>query len=218
MAIEFLPKRLFARMVEHERRRLFGHFFSMVDIDDHTTLLEIGGPTEGFSEVASRFQKVVVVNQSPRDWQYDGSVNSYLVRADARRLPFPDGAFDYVFSNATVEHIPRKDWSIVAAEIRRVAAKGIFVSTPNFWFPFEPHYLLPGFQWLPEAAKRFLLFPLGLHLGWMSKENYEVITLPRRRQLARAFGMPVHGWGAIIPRHWVVWSTRGPRERIPLRK
>jgi SAM-dependent methyltransferase len=42
--------------------------------------------------------------------------------ADGHRLPFRDGSFDAVFSNAVLEHV-RKPW-VVAQEIRRVVRMG----------------------------------------------------------------------------------------------
>jgi hypothetical protein len=201
------PKKLFRRVIEIERQGLFNRFWELMGPSSGSSLLEIGGPTEGFSNMAGRFNTVVVANIGSRGWKYETVANYVLLQANACQLPFPDGAFDYVFSNATLEHIPKENWSAVAREVQRVATKGFFVATPNFWFPFEPHYLLPGFQWVPEGVKRFLLFRLGLKLGHLSKQNYEVISLPRKSQLSRAFNCSsVDGWGALIPRHLFAWA------------
>lgn len=40
------------------------------------------------------------------------------------------------------------------AEIARVARRGYFVTTPNKFFPIEPHTLLPLYQFLPERWQR----------------------------------------------------------------
>ena len=66
-----------------------------------------------------------------------------MVVADARNLPFRANVFDYIFSNATLEHIPKNDWKKVASEVMRVSFQGFFIVTPNYWFLFEPHYLMP---------------------------------------------------------------------------
>ena len=58
-------------------------------------------------------------------------------------LPFADGAFDLGFSNAVVEHVAggRDGQRQFVAELCRVAQR-VFVTTPNRWFPLDPHTLL----------------------------------------------------------------------------
>jgi hypothetical protein len=50
----------------------------------------------------------------------------------------------------------------MAAEARRVG-KYHFIQTPNYYFPIEPHFLFPGFQFLPIKLRVFLInkFNLG---------------------------------------------------------
>jgi SAM-dependent methyltransferase len=78
-----------------------------------------------------------------------------FVQGDARALPFEPGSFDIAYSNSLVEHLDPADRPRFAAEIRRVAGR-YWVQTPNRYFPIEPHVLLPGFQFLPESARRRL--------------------------------------------------------------
>jgi SAM-dependent methyltransferase len=48
-----------------------------------------------------------------------------VVRADARRLPFADGAFDYVITSLFLHHLDDDDVVRVLAEMGRVARRGI---------------------------------------------------------------------------------------------
>jgi SAM-dependent methyltransferase len=74
------------------------------------------------------------------------------VRGDACALPFADGSFDVVFSNAVVEHLgDRARQRAFVAEALRVGRR-VFVTTPNRWFPVEVHTRLPLVHWLPAAA------------------------------------------------------------------
>ncbi len=103
-----------------------------------------------------------------------------FVRADARALPFPDGAFDIAWSNSVIEHLDPADRPRFAAEVRRVAGR-YFVETPNRWFPVEPHVLLPAFQFLPRAARQ-RLWRLGV-----SDDPFTDIRLIDAAELRRLF-------------------------------
>ena len=77
------------------------------------------------------------------------------VRADGRELPFEDGQFDLGFSNAVVEHVAggRAEQRRFVGELCRVAGR-VMVTTPNRFFPVDPHSLLPFVHWLPDGALR----------------------------------------------------------------
>ena len=77
---------------------------------------------------------------------------SYAV-FDGCSLPFPDKSFDIVFPNAVIEHIIGDGRQAqFAHELTRVG-RSWFVTTPNYWFPLEPHYHLPFIQFLPRALQ-----------------------------------------------------------------
>ena len=72
------------------------------------------------------------------------------VQGDACALPFPDGAFDVVHSNAVIEHVGgRERQEAFVREALRVGRR-VFLTTPNRWFPIEVHTRLPLVHWLPE--------------------------------------------------------------------
>ena len=75
-------------------------------------------------------------------------------RGDGCELPFEDGSFDYVFSNAVIEHVggPERARAMLA-ESRRVARRGAFHTTPDRWFPIETHTQLPLLHWLPRRMQ-----------------------------------------------------------------
>jgi SAM-dependent methyltransferase len=74
------------------------------------------------------------------------------VQGDACALPFPNGAFDVVFSNAVIEHVGGRDRQrALVTEALRVGRR-VFITTPNRRFPIEVHTRLPLVHWLPDAV------------------------------------------------------------------
>jgi hypothetical protein len=103
---------------------------------------------------------------------------------DGCALPFPDQSFDLVFSNAVIEHIlgaGRQEK--FAQEIMRVG-KSWFVTTPNYWYPFETHHHLPFFQFLPRPVQMQYNRVLGTHIP---KGTVQELGLLSARQLGRLF-------------------------------
>jgi SAM-dependent methyltransferase len=72
------------------------------------------------------------------------------VQGDACALPFADGEFDIVFSNAVIEHVgDRARQRLFVSEALRVGRR-VFLTTPNRRFPIELHTRLPLVHWLPD--------------------------------------------------------------------
>jgi SAM-dependent methyltransferase len=125
-----------------------------------------------------------------------------FVEADATAgLPFADGEFDLAYSSSVVEHIAPALRPAFAGELARVA-RGVFVQTPAYSFPVEPHALLPFAHWLPVRARR-RYWRLGAAGAW------EEISLLRRSELAALFpgaeiraerlGPLAKSWVALLP-------------------
>lgn len=74
------------------------------------------------------------------------------VQGDACALPFADGEFEVVFSNAVIEHVGgRERQRTLVLEALRVGRR-VFLTTPNRRFPVEVHTRLPFVHWLPDAV------------------------------------------------------------------
>ena len=86
-----------------------------------------------------------------------------VTQSRGERLPFPDGAFDVVFSHEVLEHVG--DDRACVAEMARVTRAGghIVIFAPNRLYPFETHGIFwrgryrfgnaPLVNWLPTALR-----------------------------------------------------------------
>jgi SAM-dependent methyltransferase len=90
---------------------------------------------------------------------------------------YQDKYFDIVFSNSVIEHLfTFANQARMANEVRRVG-KNYVIQTPNRYFPIEPHWLLPMFQFLPFSLK--LLLTNKFSLGHYPRERN--LELAKRR-------------------------------------
>ena len=96
------------------------------------------------------------------------SPNFSSMKGDATDLSqFGSGSFDVAFSNSVIEHVG--DWDAqrrMASELVRVG-RHYYVQTPNRLFPIEPHFLVPGFQFLPVSLRTALV--RRFDLGWYKR-------------------------------------------------
>jgi len=80
----------------------------------------------------------------------------------------------------------------MAEEVRRLAPV-YFIQTPAYEFPVEPHFLFPGFHYLPRKGRIFLTeqFNLGWYRKAASREEAEArvdeIRLLKKREMQSLF-------------------------------
>jgi ubiquinone/menaquinone biosynthesis C-methylase UbiE len=168
------------------RRQKCELFFRQLNPKPSDSFLDVGGGTGfigEFLQVYLYFSSVRVVNLFPQPFEGEKLKHVQWEVADGCALPFADKSFDWVFSNAVIEHVG--GWErqrLFAGEIRRVARKGYFVATPNRHFPVDPHTLLPFYQYLsPEWQSRACRFAPGY------TRKYEPIDLLSKHNLQELF-------------------------------
>lgn len=133
-------------------------FFKALKPGRGDSLLDVGGGTGilgEFGRIYRYFTAVQVVNLDHQVFEEQSLEHVKCDVADGCSLPFRERAFDWVFSNAVIEHVGGAyRQQQFAQEIRRVARKGYFVATPDRHFPIDPHTLLPFYQFLSPAWQR----------------------------------------------------------------
>jgi len=130
---------------------------------------------------------------------------------DGCALPFPSKSFDLVFSNAVIEHIlgPGRQEQF-AREIMRVG-KNWFVTSPNYWYPFESHYHLPFIQFLPRRAQRTYNRWLGTHIPKGQVQELALLSAREMRQLfpsSRVVRVRVTFWPETLVAYYVEPARR----------
>jgi hypothetical protein len=160
------------------RRRRFTLFCALLEGPPKAaSVLDVGG-TLAFWQAMGDLPDGLTVTLLNRKPQSGGLPRGFRsVSGDARALSeYAPGEFDVVFSNSVIEHVGTfADQQRMAAEVRRVG-KRYFVQTPNLWFPIEPHFLLPFFQFYPQPVRVALTRRFAL--GWYPR-------MPDREQAAR---------------------------------
>jgi hypothetical protein len=153
------------------RRKRFGHFLNFIEhLPKPVKILDVGG-TQSFWEqmklTSPREVNITILNILPFQTTLP---NFKMVAGDARNMKmFGDKEFEIVFSNSVLEHVGDfGEQKKSAMEMMRVGKK-IFIQTPNYYFPIEPHFLFPFFQFLPSNARIFLLTHFSL--GWYEKQR-----------------------------------------------
>jgi ubiquinone/menaquinone biosynthesis C-methylase UbiE len=191
----------------HRRFRLekCALFFSALNPSRAESLLDVGGGTgiqREFEPLYRFFQTVRVLNVRPQSFDSPELGHVHCDVGDGCALPYADRSFDWVFSNAVIEHVgSRIRQQQFASEIQRVARKGYFVTTPNRNFPVDPHTLLPFYQFFSPGFQRVLC---RFSPGYL--KEYERIDLLSARDLLKLFpgglvkrcGLPVFSNNLVV--------------------
>ena len=150
------------------RKRRFGFFTNFMNQaspkNGPLRILDIGGTQQywlNMGMVLTPQTEIVLLNLYINEVTEPGFRS---IVGDASNLSgINDQSFDIVFSNSVIEHLyTKQQQEKMAKEVARVG-KSYFIQTPNRYFPIEPHWLFPLFQFLPFSVQVFLTqhFTLG---------------------------------------------------------
>lgn len=203
------PDSLAMRATAHMRKKMFDRFVADLQPAPDDTILDIGA-TSDQSYASSNYLEAWYPNRakitatgiddaSHLETIYPGVK---FVPGNGRALPFGDATFDLVHSSAVIEHVGSRDDQLrFVAEAWRVARRGIFLTTPNRWFPIEVHTSIPLLHWLPAANYRKLLRKLGLsffadekNLNLLSCGDLSSLSGKANLQKVRVGSVSLLGW------------------------
>jgi hypothetical protein len=205
------------------RRKRFEFFLMLLEgVPAPVRVLDIGGTSQFWRTMPDTRREqlqITLVNLVREPTTVAGMQSLAGDATDLRQ--FSDSQFDVVFSNSVIEHVGSFDAQMrMANEVRRVG-KMYFVQTPNLFFPLEPHFLVPGFQFFPLGVRAWMLS--NFNLGWSARipdrdrarAEVESVRLLSLRDLRRLFPearihaerfagivksfVAYHGWDERLP-------------------
>jgi 2-polyprenyl-3-methyl-5-hydroxy-6-metoxy-1,4-benzoquinol methylase len=173
------------RTTSRLRQRRYQLFLDLCHVRPEEKILDVGAGGGNALERFNTTNPIVAVDLAPKaNGSYLEAPNVTVAVADGTALPYGDGEFPIIFSNSVIEHVPKELQPRFAAEVGRVGRR-YFVQTPNRYFPIEPHYQVPLFQFFPERVRRAL--NQRFTLGWQGKGHWEEINLLSTKDMKKLF-------------------------------
>lgn len=157
-----------SKVMECSRLQKLEHFYSI--FEDGESVLDVGVSSESKAGPPSR-------NYFLKQFRYDPSLYTGLgvqdlsgmdalfpgkrfVQYPGGRFPFEDKEFDWVFSNAVIEHVGDRDAQVLFINEMLRVAHNVFFTTPNKFFPVESHTNVFFIHWHD-----------GIFFDWCRKKN-----------------------------------------------
>jgi SAM-dependent methyltransferase len=169
---------------------MFDRFMAIMAPSRRSTILDLGvtsditHPESNYLEQWYPYRNRIVCagveDVSHLEERYPG-IACHRIVAHAR-LPFADGQFEIVFSNAVVEHAGSRDQQRFFVDEALRVGKRFFITTPNRWFPFEMHTALPFLHYLPAPVHRRVLAGIGFDY-WATEDQLNLLDARSFRSL-----------------------------------
>ena len=131
-------------------------------------ILDVGGRETYWKVIPSDFLskhsvKITILNLPSDLLGEESELFTHAVGDACDLRQYADHSFDIVHSNSVIEHVG--NWDRIKAfahETRRLAAN-LFIQTPYYWFPIEPHFIKPLHHWLPKPLRvsMWMCFKMG---------------------------------------------------------
>jgi hypothetical protein len=120
---------------------------------EHMSVIDLGGTAESWMRAPVQPANVHIVNLEKPPEDLPGWLRADY--ADACELPeeILSTSYDLVLSNSVIEHVGgHARRQLFADAVHRLADRH-WIQTPYRYFPIEPHWVCPGFQFLPVSAR-----------------------------------------------------------------
>lgn len=138
---------------ERARLRRWEQFVGRFPDIAQLSVLDLGGTVDAWLRAPIRPAHVHLVNLEA----FPAQIPSWIEadQADVCDLPgwISQRSYDLVFSNSVIEHLGGHVMRRRFAQAVQTLGPRYWVQTPYRYFPLEPHFLGPGFQFVPIALR-----------------------------------------------------------------
>lgn len=140
-------------------------------------VLDIGGTQEYWEMMEYTDPNLIEVVLINIDEIQVSLPNFRAIKKNALELDINGFDCDIVFSHSLIEHVDHERFAQLISDSK----KPYFIQTPNKYFPIEPHFLIPLFQFMPLWLKLYLTRNSSI------KNEVETINLLSKGDLKRLF-------------------------------
>ena len=177
------------------RKRRFALFVQVVKPSASDILLDVGGYPGTWLSQPQPVKQIDTLNIHFVPWNANEHPNHCIrtLVGDGCALGMSDKGYDIGFSNSVIEHVG--SWERqqqFASEFRRVA-KILWLQTPAYECPIEPHYMAPFIQYLPQPFQKKIIRWCTLW-GWIEQptplqvnEMVESTRLLKKSEMQKLF-------------------------------
>jgi|ERR1039458_780395 hypothetical protein len=206
------------------RKKRFKLFLRILKPAASDIMLDVGGYPGFWTSHPQSVERIDALNIHEVFWRAEAnpSHNIRVLVGDGCSLAMPDESYDIGFSNSVIEHVG--SWERqqqFASEIRRVA-KSLWVQTPAYECPIEPHYVTPLIHYLPRSFQRKIL-RWGTLWGWIERptrdqinfmvETTRLLRKSEMRQLFPDCKIVTERMWWIIPKSYIAIRQKAARQR-----
>ena len=132
-------------VMKASRNNKIEHFYSLCSRGDH--VLDVGVTNNEHNSHVNLFLNKFRLSDSqytglavePMDEIRNKHPGKRFVEYAGGRFPFSDNEFDWVFSNAVIEHVGGEEEQIEFINEMMRVSNNVFFTTPNKYFPVEAH-------------------------------------------------------------------------------
>jgi len=194
-----LIKNLKDKVMKKSREEKLSHFYSLYK--EGMTVLDVGVSSESKAGLPAR-------NYFLKNYRYDPKYYTGLgvqdlsqmsdlfpgkkfIQYPGGKFPFEDNEFDWVFSNAVIEHVGDDNAQLQFINEMLRVAKNVFFTTPNKYFPIEAHTNIFFLHWNNAIFYNWC----KTHKTWVTKDNLYLLSgdrLEKLMKLSNAASFEIH--------------------------